>query len=457
MAGSSEPKRDIWHIESLLHHSSFCAGRVLCPNVLNTKFGYWGRFTSKFQLFAFTLLGPEWALVIAGGELNSAYRAKKGFQSSRSLRLDFAPLLLCQHGWAQPGVPDREAAGESPFPIDCQQLLLLVENKYLMMLEITKDDIEDRNKSDSLARVITCVQSLWFTSDTLGRLGHGLAVSTLELTTLAFVFIMIACSVCWWQKPMDVSRPILLRVDVDFSTIHRETSAPIPLRGHLPLSYLNRQEWFMSQFWLYYMQILWSLTIVRGKQPVPGQATALASIGFPELDLRWEIVFAPLVAHYSAIFLVVWNFHFPTRTEQTLWRISSACTLTYGILADCVTGSYHQSQMLERCWLALLAFFKHKKNTGSLSKTNMTSDKQDKGGLGLWWTVKAACGRIRNLSPDQDPTLAIPLRWMVPATILNILYIVSRLYILTEDFAGLRSLPSSTFKTVNYGLYSPVL
>jgi hypothetical protein len=62
---------------------------------------------------------------------------------------------------------------------------------------------------------------------------------------------------------------------------------------------------------------------------------------------------------------------------------------------------------------------------------------------------------MRNNSPDQDPALETPLRMLIPASILCFLYTFSRLYILVEDFIGLRELPSSAFDTVKWSGFLP--
>lgn len=88
--------------------------------------------------------------------------------------------------------------------------------------------MDDKNKSDGLARYldarvariatdthgvlrsITIFQVLFFTISTSARLAQHLVVTTLELTTLAFVFAMLVCSGFWRAKPKDVNTPIVL-------------------------------------------------------------------------------------------------------------------------------------------------------------------------------------------------------------------------------------------------------
>jgi hypothetical protein len=55
----------------------------------------------------------------------------------------------------------------------------------------------------------------------------------------------------------------------------------------------------------------------------------------------------------------------------------------------------------------------------------------------------------RNISPEQDPEMEVPLRIMVPVTITVLLYVLCRLYIYFEDFFTLRQQPAGVYLTVN--------
>jgi hypothetical protein len=76
-------------------------------------------------------------------------------------------------------------------------------------------------------RLITVVQVLIFsiTSITcIARAVQHLAIATLELTTLAFVFSMIVTSVMWKSKPQDVGAPVILYTEVTIAEILKRVS-----------------------------------------------------------------------------------------------------------------------------------------------------------------------------------------------------------------------------------------
>jgi hypothetical protein len=51
-----------------------------------------------------------------------------------------------------------------------------------------------------------------------------MALTTLELTTLAFIYSMLATSICWRHKPLDVSYPITLETDITIAEILMKVS-----------------------------------------------------------------------------------------------------------------------------------------------------------------------------------------------------------------------------------------
>ncbi|KAK2463897.1 hypothetical protein APHAL10511_004069 [Amanita phalloides] len=74
--------------------------------------------------------------------------------------------------------------------------------------DIAVEDILDKSKADGIAKAIVLIQTLWFALQVLNRLVQHLPVTELEITTLAHVTINVFTYWCWWNKPLDVKRPI---------------------------------------------------------------------------------------------------------------------------------------------------------------------------------------------------------------------------------------------------------
>jgi hypothetical protein len=133
----------------------------------------------------------------------------------------------------------RHGDNELSFPINAKQLLYLVGKGHLDLPSLDKADIEDKSKADKLSRfvdhdgiqfcfglltiggrTITAAQALWFLVNSIARLAQGMAITTLELTTLSFVVVMFATSISWLHKPSDVARPTILLCKSTIEQIH---------------------------------------------------------------------------------------------------------------------------------------------------------------------------------------------------------------------------------------------
>ncbi|KAJ7769060.1 hypothetical protein B0H14DRAFT_3165054 [Mycena olivaceomarginata] len=75
---------------------------------------------------------------------------------------------------------------------------------------IDAEDIMDKSKGDALSKGLALAQGLWFCVQYFGRIHQHLAVTQLEVATLAFAIVSVFIWVLWWGKPLDVQRPIVI-------------------------------------------------------------------------------------------------------------------------------------------------------------------------------------------------------------------------------------------------------
>jgi hypothetical protein len=223
-----------------------------------------------------------------------------------------------------------------------------------------KVELMDKSKGDWISKSITSIQVIWFVSQLVGRAVQKLPVTTLELFTCAIVVCAAVTYAAWWNKPLDVRRPIVLDSNVPAASLveHRieafETCLSIMDGGGLPLAHeLSDSLPFCSLFVI------------------------------------------PLA--FGALHVIGWNFYFPTRTEQLLWRVASILCVGIPILTIptiLVHGSSRTGSSLEQLSERLV----------------MTS-------LGAYFLVRA--------------------------------------YLLVEVFVGLRSVPADVYTAVNWSAYIP--
>lgn len=129
---------------------------------------------------------------------------------------------------------------ERPFPVNAKQLRFLIEKGYVKYPMIDEDDINDRNKSDAFSRyvphllktvahrlirmssVIAVCQALWLLVNCAMRVAQGLALTTLELTTISFVVVFLVTSFCWRFKPSDISSTLTLHSNTNFDIMRKQ-------------------------------------------------------------------------------------------------------------------------------------------------------------------------------------------------------------------------------------------
>lgn len=169
----------------------------------------------------------------------------------------------------------------------------------LTCLVLDKNDIQDKSKADWLVKGLAVLQILWIILNSAARKITGLAITQIEIATVAFAVMAVLIYLTNWWKPKDVSRPTMLpRFGADL------VRAPI---------------YKMQSFMLW----LWS----------PVQATRKKSDHWPRRirvpnDFIWLQEDAPwvfsLMAGSSLLFggmhCLAWNFEFPTPIELTCWR-----------------------------------------------------------------------------------------------------------------------------------------
>ena len=72
----------------------------------------------------------------------------------------------------------------------------------------TEAEIKDRGKSDWLAKSLVLLQTSWFVIQCIARGIKHLPVTHLEIVTLAYAAMNFVIYIFWWNKPLNVNRPV---------------------------------------------------------------------------------------------------------------------------------------------------------------------------------------------------------------------------------------------------------
>ena len=96
--------------------------------------------------------------------------------------------------------------------LEANELEELSEAGKIEWPTITEEEIADRSKGDYLYKAIVLFQTTWFIIQCITRGAYGLAVTELEVVTLAFATLNGIIYYFWWDKPLDVRCSIAVRL-----------------------------------------------------------------------------------------------------------------------------------------------------------------------------------------------------------------------------------------------------
>ena len=259
--------------------------------------------------------------------------------------------------------------------------------------ELSTADLEDRSKGDIFIKGAAILQISWLVIQIIARASEGLAISLLEITTLAFASCAIATYILLWHKPQDVMTPTYIDATTPTyihatNTLTREQV--IALAARSPVSTL-----FVHEFWLHGVAI-------RGMADNVFPWTRGIPIRLPWRNDTFYLnpVFIGIGfggTLFGTIHFIAWNFDFPTPVERILWRTSCCILISIPLLS---TAIY------------FMTIHNARRDSESDTKTN---------------------------------TLLRPF-----TTTCVVLYSLARLYLMTEVFRSLAYAPSSTFREIGW-------
>ena len=259
----------------------------------------------------------------------------------------------------------------------------------------TATEIHDKGKSDGIIKAFTLLQILWVLIQSIARGIQHLPLTTLEISTLAY----IPCACCvfwlWWDKPYDIGVPTFIDVPSDSLVVTEDGKARITLtRYHLDL----------MEYGTYRMtRQCWEEIIGMTFMPI-NRLGFICGIAF-------------LVV--GSIHLSAWNFDFPSEFERWAWRICSM------VIAVSIPVS----------WLMTRAI---------LGVAELVSKKD----LMVVW-VSRSVGYGKGWNKWMIGTVTTIHGFGV------LLYAIARLYLLVEVFLSFRAMPMGVYETPDWAKFIP--
>lgn len=240
---------------------------ILCLNLPAEHEGFWHRMRRKVHWFMLTVLGPEVLFQLAFGEWLKARRSCKAFRE-----MEHHAWTMTHSFYANMGGVILLTHDAGSFPVNAEQLHYLYLEGHMSRPVIARKAILDKNKAEPLVRAITLVQILWFLMQCIGRAIQGLALTALELSTIAFISSAVGTFLCWFHKPMDVETPVTIQLDTPVAAIQAKAGHLHTPWSRTPLDFIHRRrEWPWNIYWRWGLAVMtkkmhMSSLILRPKQ-----------------------------------------------------------------------------------------------------------------------------------------------------------------------------------------------
>ena len=100
--------------------------------------------------------------------------------------------------------------GRVRLTLNLRGLVYVAEKAPWLLPDLSRDFIKDKSKASGLAKLLVCLQAIWFCVQCILRLAQGYAISLLELNVFGHCVCALLIYALWWNKPLDVEEPTLL-------------------------------------------------------------------------------------------------------------------------------------------------------------------------------------------------------------------------------------------------------
>ena len=217
------------------------------------------------------------------------------------------------------------------WPFDANQLYYLIEQGWIKdpilssdsyQITLKESEIDDRNKQNTLVRVISISQIVWFLISCIARACQGLAV-----TTIGFVATTVAVTIFWFQKPADIRTQQIIELEVSVPDILVKAGLSNTYYSYVtPLDFLDQEKTYFGVAWNCCLNILYAILTLRKMPPRP--INRRPDDNFPPVSHAGLLIVAiPGLLSWGAN-LAAWNFDFPTTFEKDMWRVCSIVLCT---------------------------------------------------------------------------------------------------------------------------------
>ncbi|KAJ7257625.1 hypothetical protein C8J57DRAFT_1342483 [Mycena rebaudengoi] len=217
-------------------------------------------------------------------------------------------------------------------------------HEYLTAIRaVDVEDITDKSKGDVFSKGIAFAQGAWFMTQCFARLAQNLPVTELEIATLAFAVINIFIWLLWWNKPLDVQRPIMVIPLDDQYT----------LRAGSPDSEKDGRKAIVTRLW----SVLPGASAYGGYDPaIHTSVPSFFSSSSGEQDKANLACYVECLIGtiLGAIHCAAWNVDFASTVEMWMWRSCALSITVIPLIVALVIATVHMGLVEENLGLYIL-------------------------------------------------------------------------------------------------------
>ena len=142
----------------------------------------------------------------------------QGWSTTHGFFVIMGGFHLFEHGSTETNNNDKAILHEGDIPLrplaardlyeDYTHQSIRADIDFTSFTVPTEEEIKDRGKSDWLAKSLVLLQTSWFVMQCIARAIEHLPVTHLEIVTLAYAAMNFVIYIFWWNKPLNVNRPV---------------------------------------------------------------------------------------------------------------------------------------------------------------------------------------------------------------------------------------------------------
>ncbi|KAF8838780.1 hypothetical protein BDN67DRAFT_831702 [Paxillus ammoniavirescens] len=304
--GTACSYRSVWSILATCALTMLiCVWNATYPNIVRTEQWYTIAL-HRGVLGVVTLLFPEFTTARAVLEWRYAGRIRDDFSDQKWTRT---------HGFfALMGGFVVQKDGEEKTVRTIRGLQCLKLKGGTIGVHPTRKQINDRSKSDGLGNMILVLQLLWFVLQVIARGSNHIAITLLEIDTLALAVLSLPLFFFWYSKPMAAAYPHVFY----WKDVQRASSS---LDGASDGQTLLWEDIVASN------ERSWRNEIGgKGLDDDDGKLD-----GKDTVDDGMEpcmVVMLIVWVIFGGLHLIAWNFQFPSQAEKIIWRVASLTLIT---------------------------------------------------------------------------------------------------------------------------------